>query len=405
MIRKFKWLDKLKSQRGLAMGLAILIMFVVAILSAALYFYSSNDFLQYLFNKDLKKAQYLARTGVEVTIKAWQAVTDDTASEKETMPVYMLKDGTFYTPSEGEKAPNNSVGYYTVKVTPNVEKNIAGKTAKVVYFESTAVVGKATAKARAYTVMSLNAYDQGWYNASGTPSENGMIAIDSKVVHSSLWWGVSSTTIKGHVFPGNISFPQPNGGSNVTFSLNANQKIAYAGKGLYFDMPISLRKGTNSKNVLVLSGGDIVLNGDVELYAYYGIFNAGIGTLVLSVLEDYEYDDPVTAESYKCGKVYFGGDVYITIGRPFGSTRTKLFSKGDVYYFRGSGGLDLVKYYIDNNGTGSFIANILSAIYPSNGPKYDISYMRKIDPEKNPKDKPEDLIPPPRDEEGTVIWE
>lgn len=398
-------MEKLNSEKGLAMGLAIMIMLVVSILTGALFLYSSNDFRQYIFSKDFKKAQYLARTGVEVTIKAWQAVTDGTGLARETMPVYMLKDGSFYTPAEGEKAPDDSIGYYTVKVTPNVEKNIAGNNAKVIYFEATAVVGNATAKAKAYTVMSLNAYEQGWYNASGKPLEDGMTSISSSVVHSSLWWGLSSSSIKGHIFPGNITFPQPGSSSTATFSLDPNQKLAYVGKSLYFDMPISLKKGTNSKNVLVLSGGDIVLNGDVELYAYYGVFNSGIGTLVLSVLEDYEYDDPVTAESYKCGKVYFGGDVYITIARPFGSTRTKLFSRGDVYYFRGSGGLDLVKYYIDNNGTGSFIANILSEIYPSTGAKYDVSYMRKIDPESNPKDKPEDLIPPPRDEEGTVIWE
>ncbi|NMA65735.1 MAG: hypothetical protein GX957_05765 [Clostridiaceae bacterium] len=396
----------LKSQNGFAMVFAIVLILVAALLCTALFAYSSTNHFRYLSNKDYKMAEYLARTGIEVTIKAWEAVVTNTLVPRETMPVYMLKDGTFYTLDEGEDPPEDSIGYYTVKVDPNGIKNLDGNEVRVIYFYSTAKVGKETATATAYTVMSLNAYEQGWYDINGTPSEMGMTTLDSSVIHSSLWWGTSSANVKGHIFPGNISFPAT-GNPDTVFSLNDNQKIAYAGKSLYFDLPIRLKKDTSSrfvKNVLVLSGGDIVINGDVELYAYYGLLGSGIGTLVLSVLEDYEYDDPVTPEKYKCGKVYFGGDVYITIQRLLGSSKVKLFSKGDVYYFKGNEGLDLVKYYVDNYGSGSFLHEVISSIYPSKT-EYDKTYMRRIDPEKYPNDEPADLIPPPRDETGVIVWE
>lgn len=385
--------------------LAVMLMFVAAMLATALYTYSTNGFQLFQVNRDRKQAQYLARTGVEITIKAWQSVTSNTLVARETMPVHMLSDGTFVTPGAGDPIPVGSIGYYTVSVDPNGTKDYQGKAVRVINFVSTAVVGQTTATATAYTVMSLNAYEQGWYSASGTPLETGMQDMGSSVVHSSLWWGQSTSNIKLHMFPGNITFPKPTPTSSATFTLNANQKVAYAGKALYFDMPLSLKNGTTAKNVLVLSGGDVVLNGDVELYAYYGLINSGVGTVVLSVLEDYEHDDPTTTEVNRCGKVYFNGDVYITVARLFGSSRTKLFSKGEVYYFKGRDGLDLVKYYIDNNGTGSFIANIMASIYPSSSAKYDRSYMRRIDPAKVVKDMPGDLIPPHPDEEGTVVWQ
>jgi|GEM_PF-993299 len=400
------------SRKGLAMPLAVMLIFVVALLGTALYAYATTDFLHFTYNRDKKKAEYLARTGVEVTIKAWEAVTFNTNVPRETLPVYMMKDGTFVTPDEGEDPPDDYAGYYTVTVNPNDTKDYQGKEIRVVTFDATAVVGKATATASAYTVLSLDAYAQGWYTSGGTPVETGMTEMDSKVVHSSYWWSTESP-IKGHAFPGSIRFVQPNPSNPVTFTLNPNQKIAYAGKSIYFDMPISLRNGTRTKNVLVLSGGDIVINGDVELYAYYGLLGSGVGTLVLSVLEDYEHDDPSTTldnqDGIQCGKVYFNGDVYITVTNFFSSSRTKIFSRGDVYYFMNASnvdnGVDLVKYYIDNNGTGSFISNIISSLYPQAQGKYDKSCMRRIDPVLNNKDLPEHLIPPHPDEEGTVIWQ
>lgn len=398
----------LKNSKGVAMPLALIVIFVVAILATALYFYSTNDFLQFTINRDFKSAQYLARTGVEATIKAWQAVTTDTLVPRDTFPVYMMPNGTFVTP-EGGNAPDGNIGYYTVHVDPNGSKTIDGNEVRVIYFTSTAVVGETKAQATAYTVMSLDAYEQGWYTSNGVPVETGMTTIDSSVVNSSFWWGPSSSTVKGHVFPGNITFPQPSIATPKTFTLGANQKLAYAGKALYFDIPIKLGNGSNNKNVLILSGGDIVIDGDIELYAYYGLLREGVGTLVLSVLEDYEHDDPNTPESNRCGKVYFNGDVYVTVSTLLSNTRTKIFSRGEVYYFRGrqgetTQGLDLLKYYIDTNGTGSFISEIIASLYPSSNP-YQKSDMRKIDPDKNVKDEPSDLIPPHPNEDGTVIWQ
>ncbi|HHT65482.1 MAG TPA: hypothetical protein GX017_05255, partial [Clostridiales bacterium] len=79
------------SRKGLAMPLAVMLIFVVALLGTALYAYATTDFLHFTYNRDKKKAEYLARTGVEVTIKAWEAVTFNTNVPRETLPVYMLK--------------------------------------------------------------------------------------------------------------------------------------------------------------------------------------------------------------------------------------------------------------------------------------------------------------------------
>jgi hypothetical protein len=52
------------------------------------------------------------------------------------------------------------------------------------------------------------------------------------------------------------------------------------------------------------------------------------------------------------GKVYFGGDVYITVKTLLTSQRTKLFSAGDVYFFNGVKSVDLVKYFFDTRDPG-----------------------------------------------------
>jgi hypothetical protein len=98
------------------------------------------------------------------------------------------------------------------------------------------------------------------------------------------------------MFPGSIVFSPPVSGA--VFAPAKNDKLLFAGKSIYMNMNMDLTSGTSytsstsDTRVIALSGGDIVIEGDVELYAFRGL-SGGVsaGTLVLSVLDDYRQQD------------------------------------------------------------------------------------------------------------------
>lgn len=135
----------------------------------------------------------------------------------------------------------------------------------------------------------------------------------------------------------------------------------------------------------------------------------------------------------KCGKIFFGGNVYVTIQIPnVGSYRYRAFNAGDAYYYdddlpqtvggeRGYG-IDLFKYFVDYSiATKRYSENVLSrlaevmSMYYSREDGEPTTYvlskdgviiynaMRKIDP-NNSYDQYKDLIPPNSADASSLTW-
>ena len=142
-----------------------------------------------------------------------------------------------------------------------------------------------------------------------------------------------------------------------------------------------------------------------------------------------------------CGRIYFGGDVYVNISFPnVGTYRYKAFSAGDAYYYNNDlprtnaandknvYGIDLFKYFLDKSiATQAYSANVLNRfqdlidLYYSAPSGSDVvkyveadkdgnitkDAMRKIDNENGVgvgKDKFIDLVPPDPTDASTMMW-
>lgn len=241
----------------------------------------------------------------------------------------------------------------------------------------------------------------------------------------------------------------------------ANQIMDYANK-------ISNQWNGKAPNVntLYLSGNDIVIEGDIDLYAYYfpsnwfsniansTIGNVRLGTVVLNIPDKSgSIKDPMPKAKGgvpdTVGKVYFGGDVKIHILQSDlhgGNKIFTLFKAGTVCYFAGGKtfkagtgvtnsnnisitGIDLLKYFLDtaikdNEKTNKYSLDMIKKFkeindayyYTSNKTSeflyYDMLYsgcnvsMRKIDPQKNSKyDRITDTIPPSEYANTYLVWE
>lgn len=202
-------------------------------------------------------------------------------------------------------------------------------------------------------------------------------------------------------------------------------------------------------NMLYLSGNNIIIDGDIDLYAYYfnsnwfvstweaAMGNVRLGTVILNtpVASASSNDDPMPEREGgvpgNVGKVFFGGDVrfHMLQNDLNGGNKTYTFIKaGSVYYFSGNTtqkmgffegennielhGIDLLKFFIDtsimNNPTAKdkYPADIIKKFTDINEAYYymgadgdsqlSIAYydkkykghtvsMRRIDPDGNSK--------------------
>lgn len=222
-------------------------------------------------------------------------------------------------------------------------------------------------------------------------------------------------------------------------------------------------------NMLYLSGNNIIVEGDIDLYAYYfpsnwfssiwqqAMGNVRLGTVVLNIPTSNasSNDDPMPENKGgvpgNVGKIFFGGDVkfHLLQSDLNGGNKTfTLFKAGTVYYFAGSAsqqmgfyenenninlhGVDLLKFFLDtaimdNPTTNKYspelikkFSDIIEAYYymgAEGSNQASISYydkmfkghtvsMRKIDPEHNQKyDKIKDIIPPSEYGNTYIVWE
>lgn len=285
---------------------------------------------------------------------------------------------------------------------------------------------------------------------------------------------------------GNMIMNQPTAGT-ITFKPNQSNMVSFIGKqNIFINTNIDVTPSKTCFNVMYLRGDTIVLNGDVEIYVYGftrssssllgRLFGQNMTSMYQAIAGNYCWStvvigtpnpetstvsDPVHQAIYtlaptisssgvtmpsqggygKCGKIFFGGNVFVNIQIPnVGNYRYKAFNAGDTYYFddnlpqsvgtKEGYGIDLFKYFIDYSiATKRYSDNVLSrftevmAMYYSTTDKTPTTYvigtddgvitynaMRKI--ERDPysgaftysADTFKSLVPPDPTDGSSLTW-
>lgn len=273
--------------------------------------------------------------------------------------------------------------------------------------------------------------------------------------------GQRTTPAKMAYSSGNLILNAPETGT-VTMKQNQDNIVSFVGiNDLFVNTNIDVTPTKKNYNIMFLKGNNIVINGDTEIYVY-GFYrntalqiSSNIGMISDAIRGKYRFStvvlgtpnpetatvsDPISNSVYslgRCGKVFFGGDVYVNIEMPnVGVYRYKAFSAGDVYYFddnatQNSGseneyGVDLLKYFLDYAiATNQYSQNVLNRFedliqiyYQTVDGEEPTQYvvgdgsgnitknlMRKIDVDNNGKDTYSSIIPPDPTDSASLMWE
>lgn len=382
----------------MAMIMAMIIITIAAFFTTALYAYVSSDAIQLQYNQNKKQADYLARSAIESVSAAYEKISDSMMlTGTETMAtsyVFLLDDGSFFTYdkyTEGAAADipadDDIKGYYYVEIRSGIDQDLNGTGIDdTVEFSATAVSGGTTALDAATgipvndggvtvrksaffmpssSMAAANLYDPdtGIAYVSDPPMQKNA----SQIVIDTLFGSGSTYDLWYFSQPAALIINQINPAQPKVFRLpddNDFNKVAYGAPVVNFNMPVDLTPATNDKQAaLILVGNDIIINGDIELFAYKSLLFNRAGTLIITPPED-----------YTTGRIYFNADVYVTIRSIFGGNkRSKVFSKGTAYTFKEyivngqSKGIDLMKFAVDNNTAElSAYSSFLNNLYGNN---------------------------------------
>lgn len=343
------------------MPLALVIVMVAALLSAALFAYAMTDQLHVKKESDGEKARYLARSAAEAALKAWKDSPANARLSGDTETIYQLEDGSFKN-QLNLLATDKTIGKADVTIT-----NKANKSAELI---ATAEVNGTTRRAKVTTSAYSNgdALSPAWYTKS-----NGVFVPPIK--HS------ATGTVKGETFtikygdPGDIvicdadnDFELPILSGNPD---NNNNKIGYIAQSIFFKDQLSLDKyfgdWETDRGVLVVSGQTIVFEKGV--YLYYHLYNGGFSTLVLHAPQSLGIK--LQGKSGLYGKVYFGSTVKANVKGLFWWDDTILESGSYYFKLKEDGGINLLDY--DSGDLIKMDDNDANKAVPD--PKETISYI------------------------------
>lgn len=546
--------SRLKENNGMALTMVMVILVVLTFMGTAMYAYSMQSLDVVRWGTNRKKAEYIARAGIEATAFAYQdtelatsnstnlnyenakkfieagrrkykavAVTaedgieiivqyvDDAGNTKtynenepdertqiETNWVYMCRYDSALDGENNEKSKVVYVdgGNMETPTPPDREyigcfKVTASDMPQLVHTDSTCTagddctdvshwrvenykhfssIGRAGEKSAVKTasVVSTN-YANNWIDDSGylrldtalANDDSNVSKIGSLKIKYPTWFGVTSKESTLDMYAGsavgNLSVTNPSSNDMKFTESGSHAAGLVAMNDLFVNSGIDVtpeRPGFNNApniNMLYLTGNNIVVDGDINMYAYYfsntwwtNLWstiggNIRLGTVIVNVPSSVEttVDDPLPKNKGglgQCGKIYFNGDVYVTIGtRNSGSKRYKIFSAGDIYYFDAQFqstnntdekvvyGIDLLKYFLDTSISDfkytSSVRNqfqkIIDYYYHDT---YTNSYttqhnngknpsMRKLNVERGSIDRVIDMIPPTESDSSYIVWE
>ena len=556
---------KLKQNGGFAIISVIIILFVLSLMGTAMYAYTVSSMRSIRFASERKKAEYLAKSGVEVAAYAYQTAINeqdktatgasaykkayaefigDMASLDQianSSQVHLSWDKTnkkyvYQTSKPTDTSLYDYVGYFTVKIQTkeleftnplDTDDKIIGKAKQ---FVGTGVSGKngARASASGFLPDSSVASAEGFYTSKGYiqyPKNAVKTNSDSFAPYSGMgnditvdvnrafttrlfqwltgqsYFTLTSITIKPFAASsaGNFILDKPSdsdtikfypgtgisGVDNTKYTLSpsgnyCNSVVFAAGDNLFLKSKLDVTPARGSLNAISLVGKDIVIDGNIEMYVYclpdtsnqtlvrailttaqkgFGIGKVIIGAPVTTekLTEATEtapatYSDPKPAVSYidpigasfeSAGKVYFGGNVTVTVEiANEGKHRYRVFNAGDVYYFDVNAtiktdveatttgidpdaayGIDLLQYFLEkatrstdgrfSEKTKSRFRTILKFYY-STGTNTSVSYSNHYlvgskDPlcivPKNQHTRYNELVPPTPFGASNIIWD
>lgn len=230
---------------------------------------------------------------------------------------------------------------------------------------------------------------------------------------------------------GNMILNEPESGV-IKFKPNQDNMVTLIGAtNLFVNSDIDVTPSRKYFNTLFLKGNNIVINGDVEMYVYgfqkmrlfqntanlINLFsqNYCLGNVVIGTPDYTKATNKNTIKSAKvagnneytsyyrpssgygsCGKVFFGGNVFVNLEIPnVGTYRYRAFASGDAYYYdddlppyvdntetNKGYGIDLFKYFIDYAvACGRYSENVnerlgqIMALYYSSGGKTPFTYV------------------------------
>lgn len=223
---------------------------------------------------------------------------------------------------------------------------------------------------------------------------------------------------------------------------------------LFVESNIDVEPERTHYNALYLRGNEIVVDGEINMYVYDPGTNnanslfAAVTGIIQKIARNYRFSTVVigTPSSLattvadpmpksvgglgSCGKVYFGGDVYVNLISRNSTRKYKVFSAGDIYYFNGAFevngsamGIDLLKFFLDTAiEEGNYSNTVLRQFertrqfyYPDATEQDTYSKekhgttppsMRKVDLEKNGAyDTIVDTVLPSSGDASYIIWE
>lgn len=538
--------SQLKNKDGMALVTVLVLIFVLSLMGTAMYAYSFQSLNVIKWGSDKKKAEYIARAGIEAAAFAYQDTEynsgnndeagtyalkfteaakreyfigkennkiiiqykDDTGTPKKydesvidertlikTNWIYMCNynaslDAASLSGSkvvyvdggsgeEGVAPDRNYVGCFRVTVTnqPQLAHVNSGCTAgnkceneshwRVENYKKFISVGWVNGKraTRSASVITTN-YARDWIADDGTLQLDKKNSTDSRINYAGdikvtypTWLGIvqqsSVISLYAGTAVGNLVVTAPNTNNPIRFEQSGSHANAMVGMNNLFingDIDVTPSNPGFGKapniNMLYLSGNNIVINGDITMYAYYFSNNwltniassitgkIRLGSVIINVPSSVEssVDDPLPKTQGglgQCGKIFFNGDVYVVIGRRnTADKKYKIFSAGDVCYFDAqfknnnssetSTGIDLLKYFLDTSiEQGKYTKSVRTQFqkirdyyyantYTNN---YTLRYtatttpsMRLVEPGKKV-DSITDTLPPSTSDASYIVWE
>ncbi len=317
----------LKSNKGWAMAMVVVLLAVIPIFVVALYTYSMTSTKLVIKQIELERARYLARSGIEATVYVWQRADFDAKPTGNMERVYLNSDGTFSLESllSADDIANNTLGYVDVTIAFNNDNTSNEYLTTKITAKGVADDSGQTMRATSLPYTVGHSIYTAWYNENSGLFEtsNGSISrnIDFPESTSITYFNLEGIVTCDTKDKDGFTFQNGNTGIMVdTLFFNDELDLTAGSAKIVF---ITAKKAIFRDNIYLSDSGDLQ-----TLILHASTHNA---IEVKNLSGDY-------------GAVYFRGDVLLN--------DTVIIYAGKNYYYKSrEDGVDLVAWA---NNTGVY---------------------------------------------------
>lgn len=365
----------LKDRSGVAMIAAMGVIVIVILLAAAMFHISSSELKLTTKNETYEKASYLARSGVEAVVSAFDKLDDTTKNKMQpggsaakdvitTDPLWLCEDGKTIVCQAA--APAGALGQASGEVRVISQPDDKGEEQEYYQFQCVATIdGTSATKTAVYArreTYTANTY--GWYDTKDGSLNKGKQSSDAGTAFTDTFPGAGSL---GGGNSTQWTVAELNGGENVIMtgdesvslnfgSGNNNQMIQWSADKIIFNLPVDLSLsqsggGTNKVQVLCLKSKAVLFREKVTLYASASTSSTNLAT-ILFVAKD------ATDSAYS---IVFEKGLFLKLESGGSTVTLQLVAPGKAYKFDDThntsmSGIDLMRYFVQqsNNSPKSF---------------------------------------------------